>query len=109
MQNSTKFNNILPRLIQEAYKSTINYQLSAVIIKGQKMLSNPCINVERNTCRGHTCGSLHAEANAIVQFFGKDLSYISNTGWYLISRKQKPWKQKTRFNCNSCEFRWKLT
>jgi deoxycytidylate deaminase len=109
MQNSTKFNNILPRLIQEASKSTINQQLSAVIIKGQKMLSSPCTNIERNTCRGHTCGSLHAEANALIQFFGKELSYIPNTGWRK-ERKEKPCKQKNeiRFDCYSCESRWQL-
>ena len=109
MQNSTKFNNILPRLINEASKSTINYQLSAVILKGQKMIASPCTNVERNTCRGHTCGSLHAEANAILQFFGKDLSYIPNTGW---RKERKEWqcKQKAeiRFTCNTCESRWQL-
>ena len=88
MSQNQKFITMLPRLFEEAKTSTIKSQLAAAVIKGPKMLSRPCANTSRNSCRGHTCGSLHAEAHAILDYFGKDISYSPKLGWCFLSRKK---------------------
>jgi len=87
---NNKFIEILPRLIEEASKGQNKYQLAAALIKGQKFLSKPCANSARNMCRGHTCGSLHAEAHAILDYFGKDLMYTAkNGGSFFVTKNKK--------------------
>jgi deoxycytidylate deaminase len=86
---NNKFITIFPRLIQEASKSQIKCQLAAALIKGQKLLSKPCSNALRNVCRGFACGSLHAEAHAILDYFGRDLSYSSKNGGSFYIPKDK--------------------
>lgn len=87
---NNKFIEILPRLIQEASKCNSKYQLAAALIKGQKFLSKPCGNSVRNVCRGHACGSLHAEAHAILEYFGKDLMYSAkNGGGFFVAKNKK--------------------
>ena len=66
--------NILNSLRTEANKSRIDQQLAAAIIKGKRLISKPCCNTTRSTCRGNSIGSLHAEANAIIYYFGRALS-----------------------------------
>lgn len=89
MQQTNKFNSMMPRLLEEASKSTINSQLAAALFKGQKMISSqPRANTNRNVCRGHNCGSLHAEAHAIIDHFGKDLTFNPNIGWCFFPGKQ---------------------
>ena len=75
-------NKIIPRLIEQASKSDNKYQLAAALIKGQKFISRPCSNIHRNICRGYTCGSLHAEASAIL------------SGFFIISFYQLLYKEK---------------
>jgi hypothetical protein len=87
--NHNKFTPIISQLINTANHSTLNSKLAAVIIKGTKILSKPCTNIERNTCRGNICGSLHAEAHAILLYFGRDLSYDPKTGWYIFQQNEK--------------------
>ncbi len=109
MQQSNKFNTMLPRLLEEASKSTINSQLAAAIIKGQKMITRPCANTSRNTCRGHNCGSLHAEAHAILDYYGKDLSYSPHLGWCFLPRKkgkEPPDRKEARLDRYSCKYGW---
>lgn len=89
MSTINKFNSILPSLIDEASHSTINSQLAAALLKGQKMISRPCSNTSRNMCRGQTCGSLHAEAHAILDYFGKDLTFSPKLGWIYQDKKGK--------------------
>lgn len=81
--------SILSQLCSEAQKSLIDQQLSAVILKGTKMVSKPLCNSQRNTCRGSSCGSLHAEANAIINYFGPALIFNRNKGWCFLPRKWK--------------------
>jgi len=78
--------NILNTLRTEANKSLIDQQLAAAIIKGKKMISRPCCNTTRSLCRGNCVGSLHAEANAIINYYGRELSYDKKYGWILDSR-----------------------
>jgi len=94
MSISKNFSNIIPRLITTAKTSTINHQLAAVVIKGSKMISQPCANIERNKCKGQQCGSLHAEAHAILTHFGRDLSFSEKLGWCYQPRKGKKHKGK---------------
>lgn len=82
MEYNQKYDTIIDRLVETAKKSPINsHKLAAVIVSGKKLLSRPCANVHRNSCRGHFCGSLHAEAHAIIDYFGKDISYSPKIGW----------------------------
>lgn len=78
--------NIINNLRLEASKSIIDQQLSAVIIKGKRMITKPCCNTSRSICRGNCIGSLHAEANAIFNYYGKNLSYNKKSGWILGER-----------------------
>ena len=88
--SNNKFVGIIPRLIQQASKSNNKYQLAAALIKGQKFVSRPCGNTHRNMCRGYACGSLHAEAHAILDYFGKDLQYSSkNGGAFFVTPEKK--------------------
>ena len=88
------FYNIIPNLIIKAKTSTFEHQLAAVLVKGSKMISTPCTNIERNRCKGHQCGSLHAEAHTILTHFGKDLSFSEKLGWCYQPRKGKKRKGK---------------
>jgi deoxycytidylate deaminase len=83
-------NKYINCLINEAQKSTIHSQLAAGILKNQKMITKPCCNIERNICRGYKCTSIHAEVNAMLNFFGKNLQFdnIKNQ-WYLLNNYKK--------------------
>lgn len=78
--------NIINTLRMEAIKSLIDQQLAAAIIKGKKMITKPCCNTTRGICRGNCVGSLHAEAHAILNYYGKSLSYDRKNGWILDER-----------------------
>jgi deoxycytidylate deaminase len=78
--------NILNTLRTEANKSLIDQQLAAAIIKGKRLITKPCCNTTRSTCRGNCIGSLHAEANAIINYFGRSLSFDKKKGWILDNR-----------------------
>jgi hypothetical protein len=58
-----------------AFESDIDIKLSACLIKNKKLICSPCCNTERNTYRGINYGSIHAEANVLLKFFGKNLSF----------------------------------
>lgn len=79
---------IINKLYTEATNSNIEQKLAAVIVKGTKMISIPCCNSQRNTYKGMCRGSLHAEAHAMITYYGKNLSFDSKRGWCLISRKK---------------------
>ena len=82
--------NLLDKLHTEALKSPIEHQLAATIIKSGKMVTKPCCNSQRNFCRGVYMGSLHAEAHAILNHFGRLLTFDRKKGWcFLPGRKAK--------------------
>jgi hypothetical protein len=56
-------------------KSNIQMKLAASLLKGKKMVCKPCCNTERNYYKGIHSGSLHAEANAIISYYGKNIAY----------------------------------
>jgi len=95
-------NMILDKLINKATESDLTHKLSAMIVSGGKILSPCCSNVQRNSCRGAVMGSLHAEANAILNYYGRYLRYSPNNGWYIFQRERgKCVKEKYRLVCNS--------
>jgi deoxycytidylate deaminase len=91
MQNlNRRINNMcLDRLIRNAKNSSISAgKLSAAIIKNGRLYAQPCVNTQRNTCRGSTCGSWHAEQNALLNYYGKDIAYSKKNGWYLCPKER---------------------
>jgi hypothetical protein len=80
---SSSKGNLINILYHEAQKSLIDQHLAAAITKGNKILSKPCCNSVQNCCRGNCFGSLHAEARAIVNYFGRSLSFDKKNGWCL--------------------------
>jgi deoxycytidylate deaminase len=84
-------NSFINTLCTEAQKSIIDQQLAAVVIQGTKMVSKPCCNSPQATCRGSCCGSLHAEARAIVNYFGRSLSFNKkkNSGFHVTNTKNQ--------------------
>jgi hypothetical protein len=95
MSSIQKFNTLIPRLIEEANNNTTinatttkNWKLAATIVRGKLPISRVCANIDRGSCRGNICGSLHAEAHAIMDYYGKDLSYTPKHGWCFSQRKK---------------------
>jgi len=88
-------NKFYPVFLNSALKSDINYQLAAGVISNKKLVTRPCCNTNRNYCRGTICGSIHAEANALLNHYGKDLQFDSmKNRWCLLRAKGKE-KQKS--------------
>lgn len=74
MANSNLLNTLYARMRDEADKSPLQYQLCAAILSNKKIISRPYCNTIINPKIINTklCGSIHAELNAILHFFGKD-------------------------------------
>ena len=90
MSSNKMFNKFYPLFCYEAQNSSINSKLAAGVLKGQKLVSKICCNTTRNFYRGNECGSLHAEAHALLNYFGKFLQFdLSNRKWYLKPRIYK--------------------
>lgn len=89
-----KFQSIIQSLTNKAITSQIHIKLAAVLIKGKRMVSQPYCNTLRNKCKGFTCGSLHAETNAILHYYGNKLSYHKKDGWYFDETKERNSKSK---------------
>ena len=84
-------NNIIrntDNLIEIAKTGDMKYRLAATLYNG-KPVGKPCVNTERNYCRGHICPSLHAEAKSILDYYGKDLTYSNKLGWVLSSNQKQ--------------------
>lgn len=94
MSSNKMFNKFYSLFCFEAQSSNINSKLAAGVLKGQKLVSKVCSNTNRNFCRGVECGSLHAEAHALLNYFGKSLQFnLSNKKWclkrYIYKKCQK--------------------
>lgn len=96
MNYSSKFNSILPQLVQEASKSPIKYNLAAGILKGGTLVKSPTHNTNGNLVRGCVCSSLHAEHRAMLQNF-PNLKYSRSKGWCFLRAKGKGAKFKKAF------------
>ena len=69
--------SIINQLQFEAEKSSIEHQLAAGIIKSNKLISKPYRNSTHTILKYVNTGSLHAEAHAILKYFGKSF-YFDN-------------------------------
>lgn len=79
-----KFKHIISNLQKVALEGKMTDKLSAVIIQRNKMVSFPVANSDRSTCRGHLCGSLHAECSAMKCYFGSNLYHHPVKKWSLL-------------------------
>ncbi len=84
IQKMQKFQHIISSLSTVALTSKMTDKLSAVIIIGKKIASVPVTNIDRGLCRGHICGNLHAECNALRCFYGSNLYYHPTKKWSLL-------------------------
>ena len=80
-------NNLFERFglkfCEEAYKSPITHQLAACVMINKKLAGRVCCNtLSNNDC----CGSLHAEANAITAYFGRNLSFDRHRNKWCLKR-----------------------
>jgi hypothetical protein len=79
---------IIDKLIFQAQQSQMLQKLSACVVSNGKMLTPCCSNVQRNSCRGAVLGSLHAEANAVMNYYGRNLKYSPKYGWYIFQQER---------------------
>jgi deoxycytidylate deaminase len=79
---------IISQLYFEASKSVIEHQLAAGIIKSNKLISKPHCNSPYNVIKGYG-GSLHAEAHAIIKYFGKSSYLDKNKDSIPYSKKRR--------------------
>lgn len=89
MSLSQKNLRIINKLTPIAKKSDINIKLAATLINGSKIIGRPTCNTNRTYCRGKICPSMHAEAAAIMQFYGKSLVWSDKHGWRVLREKGK--------------------
>jgi deoxycytidylate deaminase len=83
------FDKVYSKLKDEAINSPILYKHCAAILKYKKIIGKPCCNdygCAHNDC---SLGSVHAEANAIFCFFGKDVRFDQKNKKWTISCKSK--------------------
>lgn len=59
----------------------INIGVASVMLYGTKPAGNIYSNIARNYYNGIICPSMHAEVNAIKNYFGNDISYSPKHGW----------------------------
>lgn len=83
------FDKVYSKLKDEAFKSPLNHQHCAAILKNKKIIGNPCSNHYGDIRSESTLGSMHAETNAIISFFGKDLHYEHKSEKWKISPLRK--------------------
>jgi hypothetical protein len=91
---SLKYNSLCNKLIQEAFNSPIQFRLAACLLQNGKLVNAPKCNVTRNYCRGHMCGSLHAEARVLVSHFGNQINWDRKFGWRFQTVSRKKGKEK---------------
>lgn len=83
--NSTNISN----LMNAALSSTLNFRLSAMIVKGSRPITPPIVNSDRRYVRGKCTPSVHAEAGALLKYCGKFLTYSDSKGWRFLREKGK--------------------
>ena len=84
----SKFNSIINILISEAKKSDVKYHhLAACILDKKKIVDKPYANISRTCYHGDINSAFHAEARALLRFFGKDIIFKSK--WTFNDEKTK--------------------
>lgn len=72
---------LVRNLYCEAEESTLQHRLAAAVVQNNKQLSSSCCNVDRNLCRGKYTPSVHAEARALLSYYGNKIYYSKYRGW----------------------------
>ena len=83
--NSTLISN----LFEQAEQSTLQQHLAAAVVQNNKKLSDSVCNADRNLCRGHYTPSLHAEARALLTYYGRNIYYNKYKGWCFWDQEYK--------------------
>ena len=78
-----RFRQLINKMTDIPKMSNIQIQVSAILLQGSKPIGNVCTNMERNYIKGHVCPAIHAEVNAINNYFGKDIRYSDKYGWFI--------------------------
>ena len=84
----SRFRQLINKMIDTPKMSNIQIQVSAILLQGSKPIGNVCTNIERNYIKGHVCPAIHAEVNAINNYFGKDIRYSDKYGWIISNYKK---------------------
>ncbi len=84
----SRFMNLIEKLCNAPIMSNIGIKVSAILLQGSKPIGNVYSNIERNYIKGHVCPAIHAEVNAISNYFGKDIRYSDKYGW-IVSQNRK--------------------
>uniref|UniRef100_A0A6C0EBP2 Uncharacterized protein n=1 Tax=viral metagenome TaxID=1070528 RepID=A0A6C0EBP2_9ZZZZ len=82
-------NSIINHLYNKALESKIDQQLAATILKSNKMISNPYCNLLSSNLKQNNIASLHAEAHAIIKYFGKSFYFDKNKNLTYLNEKKK--------------------
>ena len=83
----SRFRQLINKMIETPNMSNIQIQVSAILLLGSKPIGNVCTNIERNYIKGHVCPAIHAEVNAISNYFGKNIRYSDKYGWIINKHK----------------------
>lgn len=81
--------NIIDKLIEEARNSVIEHQLSAAIIKNNKLLTKPCCNIPINKSYNKSCSTIHAEINAILRYGLRPQGLYGSGNKLIMNKKNK--------------------
>jgi len=84
--------SLLNKMVDQAEGSVLQQRLAAAVIQNNKQLSHSVCNTYRNLCRGHHIPSLHAEARALLSFYGKYIFYNKCKKRWCFYGKYKPKK-----------------
>ena len=83
-------NSIINQLYNKALESVIENKLAATILKSNKMITKPYCNSLSTLEKETNMASLHAEAHAIIKYYGKSFYYNKNKDFvYLDEKKNK--------------------
>lgn len=89
MANNVLFDKVYSKLKEGAINSPIVYKHCAAILKHRKIMGKPCCNNYGCVHSDCSLGSVHAEANAILSYFGKDIYFDYKIQKWAISKKVK--------------------
>lgn len=90
---SVKFKSICSKLVQEANKSPIKFQLAACLLQNGKIINTPKCNTFGNYSRGYLCSSIHAEVRTMLSHYGSQINYDKKYGWRFQTGKTKKCKK----------------
>ena len=85
----SRFRHLIEKITNTQNTSNIQIKISAILLQGSKPIGNVYSNTERNYIKGYICPAIHAEVNAISNYFGKDIRYSDKYGWSIQKKVVK--------------------